>query len=75
MLSLPKILLLAVIVAAVVFGTRLLRGRAKADGGNGGESEKSARSGDAVTMSACPVCGDYVDPSSRGCGRGDCPYG
>lgn len=73
MLSLPKILLLAVVVGAVIFGTRLL-GRARKAGGGDAAKPRGGASNGAVDLAKCGTCGSFVDPSAGGCGRADCPY-
>ncbi len=84
-LSVSKILLLALIVGAVVVGTRVLArigqdrpGRSKADGDAGGEVGDGRGSGTvsgAVDMEQCPACGIFQTPGKGSdCGRTGCPY-
>lgn len=73
MLSLPKILLLALIVGAVIFGTRVL-GRARKSGDDDRTPTRRSGSGNAVDLSKCRVCGSFVDPAAGACDRADCPY-
>lgn len=79
MLSLPKILLLLVIVGAVIYGTRVLGRARKAMRDNAKDGAKDGVSGTradrAVDMAKCAVCGNYVDPSAGPCDRADCPQG
>lgn len=72
MLSLPKILLVLAILAAVIIGTRLMRSwsaRPPRDSVRDGK-KKDATS---VEMVKCGVCGDFVELSTGACGRADCP--
>jgi hypothetical protein len=88
MLSLPKLLLLAVVVALVWFGWRWVAriqtiGRARTEARRAGAaptgspaSPRAATSTDAEDMEKCPECGAYVAPRSAiSCGRSACPYG
>jgi len=78
MLSLPKILLFAVIVIAVIFGGRLLRnlfsGGPAVPGDGGKSGAGSGGEAGAVDLEACSLCGSYVDPAAGDCGKADCPY-
>lgn len=69
MLSLPKILLLLAVVAVVALLSKSFRGRA----GKSGEDEETAGKNEALDLSQCTVCGNFVAPDSRGCERADCP--
>ncbi len=71
--SLSKLLVLAVIVAAVWYGFKML-GRKT----GGGEAKKAAPRGrtkavDAEDLVRCPVCETYVQPAAGPCERADCP--
>lgn len=72
MLSLPKILLLLVIIGVVIYGTRVL-GRARKVVSDKDDNVRDARPGKAVDLAKCQVCGNYVDPSAGACDRADCP--
>jgi len=66
--SLTKILVLAVIIAAIVYGFRWLERTGKAKRSKGGAATEE--------MAECPVCGAYVAAAGAAdCGRADCPYG
>lgn len=91
MLSFPKLLLLALVIAAVWFGWRWfqrveavrrdqLRRQAAARPAPHRDSppatDAAPRTVDAEDMEKCPECGAWVAPrSATGCGRGGCPYG
>jgi hypothetical protein len=71
MLSLPKILLVLAILAAVIIGTRVFRSWSsptKKDSVAGGKKAQ-----DAVDLVKCDVCGDYLEASAGSCGRENCP--
>jgi hypothetical protein len=77
-LSFSKLLVLAVIIAAVWYGFRwvnrveLLRKEAAARAASGQGRMRPTASEDMVR---CPSCGTYVAPrAARACGRADCPY-
>jgi uncharacterized protein len=72
--SLPKLLVLAAIIAAVWYGFKFLgrleaKRKAELKGG-----EKASKGGDAQNMSLCSVCETYVAAGAGSCGRADCPY-
>ncbi|MDP6566081.1 MAG: hypothetical protein QF578_14740 [Alphaproteobacteria bacterium] len=69
MLSLPKILLLLVVIVGVVMVSKFLRGNRKNDDkvGNAGP--------EALDMTKCTVCGNFVAANHPGCERQGCPYG
>lgn len=77
--SLGKILVLALIVAAVWFGFKWI-GRMNSLS-QARKSDKVGKQGtrpleDAEQMINCPVCEAYVvATSAQSCGREDCPYG
>ena len=91
MMSLSKILLLALVIGAVWFGWRWINrvqaiGRARntprrPDGRRdaaAGQPPREARTSaaEAEDMEKCPECGAYVAPRSAvSCGRPACPYG
>ena len=71
MLSLPKILLVLAILAAVIVGTRIFRSW-------GSIADKSAdnkgeRGDGAVDLVKCDVCGDFIEPAAGSCERENCP--
>ena len=70
MLSFPKILLTAAVIAAVWFVGRWLNRRA--DGLVGKGKQKQAQSGP-VELAKCTNCETYVGPDSAPCEREDCP--
>ena len=73
MFSLPKLLLLFVIVAGVLVAYRYFGSRRAIDkerDGNAADAEAAIQD-----MERCPVCGDYVSAeSATSCGRAECPY-
>ena len=74
-LSLPKILILALIVAIIWYWSKGLRSDARSNRddrqGEGGGGNRP----DTETLVACPVCKAYVvEGSAKSCGRPDCPY-
>jgi uncharacterized protein len=74
MFSIPKLIILVLIVGAVWYGYKMFtRGRAvgapKKPGNVAGD-----RTG-AVDMAKCAVCGDFVPGATASdCGRTGCPY-
>jgi hypothetical protein len=75
MFSLPKLLVLAVIIAAVWYGFKMWGrgGRIRAE-----DSEPDRRietESEPEDMSKCDVCGTFVpEDGARHCGRDGCPY-
>lgn len=76
MLSLPKILLTAAVIAAVIYGIRLLNRRGVQGKKPQQREKKEAASQDAspVELERCAQCGVYVSEQA-GCGKEGCPYG
>jgi hypothetical protein len=83
-LSLPKLIVLALIIGAVWYGYKWLesRGASKNDGPKDNKTAKPgpAESADSANskdqdLVACTVCGTYVSPGIKTCpdGRADCP--
>jgi hypothetical protein len=69
--SLPKLIFTAAIVAAVIYGFRLI-GR-KTGGGSGSNNAPSTPQ--AEDTQKCAVCGTYVSANNPAvCERDDCPY-
>jgi uncharacterized protein len=72
--SLPKLIVLAAIIAAVWYGFKFLgrlEAKRKAEIKAG---KKAGGSGEAQNMILCPVCDIYVAAGAASCDRGDCPY-
>jgi hypothetical protein len=77
MLSLPKLLVFALVILAVWYGfkwisraSRLRAGEARPVG-----RRSAAGAARAEEMEKCRVCGVYVAPASAtACGRPDCPF-
>jgi len=74
--SLPKLLVLVLIVLAVWYGFKWIgrldkeRRRSVRDGGAAGEPKKAVED-----MVKCPVCDAYVPAlGATKCDRADCPY-
>jgi hypothetical protein len=75
MLSLPKILLVLAVLAAVIIGTRLFRSLSSPADKKAMDREPDADHGNgAVDLIECATCGDFVK-SESGCDREDCPSG
>jgi hypothetical protein len=78
MFGLPKLLLLALVVAAVWYGFRYLQARERqlartrrpADKAVGAAARSAAVTEDLVK---CAVCATYVARAAPACGRADCP--
>lgn len=71
--SLPKLMVLAAIVAAIWYVYRLIERR------TGGKRKGGSRGGgdapQAVDMNKCTVCGDYVSAETpNACDRAGCPF-
>lgn len=83
-MSFGKVALLVAIVAIVWFGFRWFQRwererRAGADQGagrlnRGRETPAGGRAGEPEVMTACRVCGAYVAPGARACGKPNCPF-
>ena len=65
-LNLVKLFVAAVIVAALWYGFKWIRGIF------GGRDSKSGP--DTLEMKECPVCGVYRTAEHKACEREDCPY-
>ena len=71
MLSLPKLIILVLIVAIIWYWSRGLRSQARSGRENDGGQGQSGTE----NLIACPVCKAYViEGSAKSCGRPDCPY-
>ncbi|MDA1097483.1 MAG: hypothetical protein O2967_00750 [Proteobacteria bacterium] len=70
MLSLSKILLFLAVAALVIVVSKTLRGRAT----KSGEASADATKIEALDLSQCAVCGNFVAVDTPGCERADCPY-
>jgi hypothetical protein len=82
-ISFAKVLLLVAVIAVVWFGFRWFQRwekerREKPESGGGGRlgRDASPRADPVATevMTACRVCGTYVAPGTRSCGRPRCPF-
>ena len=69
MLSLPKILLFLALVAGVFLVSKILRGRSNPTL----KDTKEPAETDALDLSPCGVCGNYVANDGSSCERADCP--
>ncbi|MGE0650440.1 MAG: hypothetical protein AB7P12_01640 [Alphaproteobacteria bacterium] len=71
-LSLSKLLVLALIIAAVWYGFKWLNRAASAKRVGGGKPSDAPRAND---LTACPACGTYVLAGLKQCpiDRTDCP--
>ena len=85
-LSFGKVILLAVVVVAVIYGYKLLQrrqavrdARARNDEVKRAHAAAAARprpQAEPEEMVACKQCGDYVPRRlARSCGRPGCPFG
>ena len=72
MLSLPKILFVLAVIAVVALLSKSFRGQAVRDDENA-ENAETGQKNQALDLSQCAVCGNFVAPDSRGCERADCP--
>jgi len=68
-----KLLVLAAIIVAVWYGFKMFS-RGRSVSGSGDNPKAGKKESDALEMSACDVCGDYVPANAGSCGRDDCPY-
>lgn len=78
-LSVGKVLFTVVIVAAVVYGWKWMnRVQVRQNQASRRVHEERPRQRpavEAVDMTQCPTCGDYVPAKgAKSCGRQDCPY-
>jgi hypothetical protein len=77
-ISLGKLILIAIVVAAVWFGFKYLQARDRqlaqarrdAEAAKGRVGRATAETEDLVK---CPVCATYVARTAGSCGRADCP--
>jgi len=74
--SLPKLLVLALIIAVVWYGFKWI-GKVDRDRKAAVKARRDEPvSRDAEDMVKCEVCGTFVPVrGASGCGRADCPYG
>jgi hypothetical protein len=82
-LSIGKLIFTVAVVAAVFYGWKWVgriqtqRSQVKSQGPKKATAKpaEQATVTDAVDMTQCPACGDYVPArGARSCGRDDCPY-
>lgn len=71
MLSFSKILLTLLVVGGVLF---LAWAVARRGAGARVRGSQRRRVPGAVDMEACPVCGIFMAPGGKACGRPNCPY-
>ncbi|MBL8671510.1 MAG: hypothetical protein JNK11_12715 [Alphaproteobacteria bacterium] len=81
-ISLGKLLILAAVIVAIVYGVKLLRRRQELKEERErpskvrSESSAQAPAAEAEEMVACARCGEYVAKrGAKGCGRASCPFG
>ncbi|NQV57887.1 MAG: hypothetical protein HQ503_18640 [Rhodospirillales bacterium] len=68
-----KLLILGVIIVAVWYGFKMFsRGRSVSEPGE--QAKAGQKKNNALDMTACAVCGDFVAPNAKACERDDCPY-
>jgi hypothetical protein len=75
MISLPKLILIALVVFAVWYAVRWLNrppGR-PTRARQASPRPEAARRVEAEDLVACPTCGAYVAQSARSCGKAACP--
>jgi len=71
MITLPKLIVLVLIVAVIWYWSRGLRTESRP----GKEGRPTGAGSDSETLTPCPVCKAYViEASAKSCGRADCPY-
>jgi len=74
MFSIPKLIVLALIIGAVWYGFKLF-GRGRVVGGPQKREDVGRDETGAVDMTKCSVCGDFVPSgSATDCGRTGCPF-
>ncbi|HVC52810.1 MAG TPA: hypothetical protein VND87_12395 [Stellaceae bacterium] len=76
MISLPKLIEIALVIFAVWYTVRWLNRRPAAQPRRRPAAQRTAASPprvEAEDLVACPVCGAYVAQSARRCGRPTCP--
>lgn len=81
MFSIPKLLVLAVIILVVWYGFKLVgrldekRKQEVKDGRRrGSPRKKAAREDSTEDLVRCPTCDTFVAANAKSCGRDDCPY-
>ena len=72
--SLPKIVVLMVIIALVWYGFKVFSRGRKLENPRGDDEVTVSTPDQPVDMEACSVCGDYVAKGSTSCGTEDCPF-
>lgn len=78
--SASKLLVLALIIAVVWYGFKLISRRnqnvgARQPRGHIGARRRETPDPDVQDMESCPVCGTFVpNASAKACGRDGCPY-
>jgi len=73
--SLPKLIVLAAIIAAIWYGFKIFgRGKVASKSNTPGDDTDSVIL-DAVDMVKCETCGDFVaSKDTTSCGKEGCPY-
>lgn len=72
--SLPKIVVLMVIIALVWYGFKVFSRERKVGKSGGVDDIIGNKQKPPVDMKACSVCGDFVAIGSSSCGADDCPF-
>jgi hypothetical protein len=76
MLSIPKLILLILIIGGIWFLSRAIQRRGIAGIFRNTRAAAPPRAGEpkALDMEKCRICGDFVPPDARACGQARCPY-
>jgi hypothetical protein len=76
MLSIPKLIILILIVGGIWFLYRAIQRRGVSGIFRTSRPAAAARTGEpqALDMEKCRICGDFVPTDSRACAQARCPY-
>jgi len=71
--SIGKILLTAVVIAAVWFVAKSIGGRNRMAAKGNAATPKQPADDQVEDLVACPICGAYGEAGAAACDRADCP--